>query len=192
MNNFIFKLNNTRRNNNSRIVYSNQNPIINNHSGKKYNPEAEISKARAWGVITWMLFHTLAEKIKNNYFTSYIHTILIFIQKICNCLPCPYCREDAKKYLSSFNFSLIKSKMDLKLFIYDFHNNVNKKLGNENSPIKILEKYENLDIINVINLWSQYFTRYGIEAQEFMEGMQRNSVKNELYNFIIKNRHIFN
>jgi hypothetical protein len=82
--------------------------------------------------------------------------------------------------------------MDLKLFIYDFHNNVNKKLGNENSPIKILEKYENLDIINVINLWSQYFTRYGIEAQEFMEGMQRNSVKNELYNFIIKNRHIFN
>ena len=35
-------------------------------------------------------------------------------------------------------------------------------------------------------------TQVGIEAQEFMEGMQRDSVKNELYNFIIKNRDIFN
>ena len=87
---------------------------------------------------------------------------------------------------------MIKSKEDLKLFLFDFHNHVNKKLGNEITNIDVLNKYKSLDIFNVVNLWYQYFTRYGIEAQEFMEGIQRNNVRNQMYEFITTNRAIFN
>ena len=118
--------------------------------------------------------------------------MIYLIKKICYCLPCPYCREDAKQYLSSFNFKLIKSKVDLKLFLFDFHNHVNKKLGNEQPKDQILDKYKSLEITNVMNLWYQYFTRYGIESQEFMEGMERDKVRNEMYMFITTNRTIFN
>ena len=62
-----------------------------------------------------MLFHTLAEKIKEEYFNYYSHGIITLIKRICYCLPCPYCREDAQKYLSSFNFKLIKSKRRSKI-----------------------------------------------------------------------------
>ena len=159
---------------------------------KKHDENSNISKARAWGILTWMLFHTLAEKIKEEYFNYYSNGIISLIKKTCYCLPCPYCREDARKYLSSFNFKLIKSKEDLKLFLYDFHNHVNNKLGNEQPSDQILDKYKTLEITSVMNLWYQYFTRYGIEAQEFMEGMERDKVRNEMYMFITTNRMIFN
>ena len=159
---------------------------------KKHDKEANISKPRAWGILTWMLFHTLAEKIKPEKFHQYSHIIISFIRNICQCLPCPYCREDAQRYLSSFNFKLIKSKEDLKYFLFDFHNHVNKKLNNETPSEKVLDKYKQLDIEKVMKLWYEHFTRYGIEAQEFMEGMQRNNVRNELHTFIITNRVIFN
>ena len=158
---------------------------------KKHDKHASISKPRAWGILTWMLFHTLAEKIKLERFQHYSPIIISYIKKICYCLPCPYCREDAHKYLSSFNFKLIKSKEDLKFFVFDFHNHVNKKLKNEIPSDQILEKYKYLDIVNVTQLWYQYFTRYGIEAQEFMEGMQRDNVRNEVYRFITNNRFAF-
>lgn len=57
---------------------------------------------------------------------------------------------------------------------------------------QILDKYKSLEITNVMNLWYQYFTRYGIESQEFMEGMQRDKVRNEMYMFITTNIAIFN
>lgn len=192
MNNFMFNFNNTSNNINRQVVSQKSNQIVRNLHIKKHNQNANISNARAWGVLTWMLFHTLAEKVKDEYFTSVINNITGLIKKICICLPCPYCRNDAQNYLSSINFKLIQNKNDLKLFLLDFHNHVNQKLDNEQCSYNILEKYENLDIVKVVTLWSNYFKRYGIEAQEFMEGIQREQVKIEMYNFVIQNRNIFN
>lgn len=193
MSNFMFNFTNSSTTNIPINNYKNtyQNHVKGYIPKKKHDENSNISKARAWGILTWMLFHTLAEKIKKEYFNQYLKYIISLIQKICYCLPCPYCREDARKYLSSFNFKLIKSKEDLKLFLYDFHNHVNKKLDNEQPSYQILDKYKTLDITNVMKLWYQYFTRYGIEAQEFMEGLERDNARNEMYQFITINRMIF-
>lgn len=192
MSNFMF---NFISNNQNEPPIKNRNTYIQQSKKstlKIHDENANINKARAWGILTWMLFHTLAEKIKVEKFQYYSKFIISYIKRICYCLPCPYCREDAKLYLSSFNFKLIKSKEDLILFLFDFHNHVNKKLKNETPDVNILEKYRNLDIINVLNLWYQYFTRFGIESQEFMEGMERDKVRNDFYKFITTNRVIFN
>lgn len=191
MSNFMFNFtNNTQIQipiNNNHLVQKNKNSVV-----KVHDKNASISKARAWGILTWMLFHTLAEKIKVEKFQNYSSVIISYIKRICYCLPCPYCREDARLYLSSFNFKLIKSKEDLKLFLFDFHNHVNQKLKNEIPDVDVLEKYKSLDIQNVLNLWYRYFTRYGIEAQEFMEGMERDKVRKDFHTFISQNLTIFN
>ena len=193
MSNLIFNFTNSTRPHKTLI-----NPYLKTHNKqikrsriKQHDKNASISKPRAWGILTWMLFHTLAEKIKPERFQQCSPIIISYIKKICSCLPCPVCREDAQQYVSSFDFKLIKSKEDLKLFIFDFHNHVNKKIKNETPHDQILDKYKLLDITNVMNLWYEHFTLYGIEAQEFMEGMQRNNVRNEIRRYIINNRFVF-
>ena len=42
---------------------------------------------KVWGPCTWFLFHTLAEKIKEEEFTDAKHKLLSFIANICNNLP---------------------------------------------------------------------------------------------------------
>ena len=56
MNNFIFNFNNTSNNMNKQFVSQKPNKIVRKLQSKKHNQNANISNARAWGVLTWMLF----------------------------------------------------------------------------------------------------------------------------------------
>ena len=173
---------------------TNYNNVI-NHNNITYVPKTlnqTISKSRVWGPTTWMLFHTLAEKIKEEHFNTYKSIILKFIIDICRNLPCPTCRNDATKFLRKCKLNLIQDKNQLKLFLHRFHNRINEKTFKPIKETSILSKYENLDVIKVVNLWSYYFNTFNSEAHEFVEQLERNNIKMNLKNFIINNRNAFN
>jgi len=65
-------------------------------------------------------------------------------------LPCPECSNDASSLLKSVNFNTIKNKEDFKVFLFNFHNSVNKKLN------KPLYEYSNLDKYNDVNMNALY------------------------------------
>jgi len=118
--------------------------------------EVEI-KRMIWGPAIWFLFHTLAEKIRDELFSSIKVELLNNIYAISVNLPCPMCATHAKEYLDKINFNRIQSKDDLKNMLFQFHNDVNKRI---NLPIfsreELDEKYSKANTINIIHFQDKY------------------------------------
>ena len=78
---------------------------------------------KQWGPITWYVFHSLSYKLDKNDVT-FSKVLFNEFSKICNILPCPICRNHAKKYLYK---KKINNQYELTNFFFDFHNNVNRR-----------------------------------------------------------------
>ena len=69
--------------------------VVNYPSSKKKNTRAY------WGNATWILFHTIASKINDNFYEKNYRFIWNFIKRCCSELPCPYCRMHAMKHIKT-------------------------------------------------------------------------------------------
>ena len=114
--------------------------------------EQQIDNLRArWGPSTWFLFHTLAHKIKSEDFSKLKTELIDIIKGICNNLPCPTCSTHASQYVKNLNYNSINSKEDLKIFLFNFHNDVNRRRNVDLFSLSELdEKYSKANTINVI------------------------------------------
>jgi Erv1 / Alr family len=86
-------------------------------------------KTMQWGEPTWFLFHTLAQKVKEDTFPEIRKELLTVITTICNNLPCPDCANHATQYINSLNLNTIQTKKDLINMLFVFHNTVNARKG---------------------------------------------------------------
>jgi len=134
-------------------------PISNKNTSKQIetvsNTEVEPKKKKMkWGEPTWFFLHTIAEKVKVEKFSEIRLELLKNINNICRNLPCPDCSNHAAKYLDSSNFNLIRTKQDLIDFMYNFHNEINKRKGYPIFPYEELSsKYSQANTMSII----QYF-----------------------------------
>ena len=112
-----------------------------------------------WGNTVWFLFHTLAHKIKESDFNELKNDIIYVIKTISTHLPCPECSKDAFNELNKIKFDNINSKEELKLFLFNFHNHVNRKL---NKPIfeksQLDDKYSKA---NFKAIYNNFFIIFG-------------------------------
>ena len=116
-------------------------------------------KKMKWGEPTWFFLHTMAQKIKPEYFETIRQGFLTQISSICRNLPCPDCANHAAHYLDNSNFNRIKTKDDLIVFLYEFHNTVNSKKGYPLfSKSELNEKYSKANTMNIINYFIYHFT----------------------------------
>jgi hypothetical protein len=111
-----------------------------------------------WGKYTWIFFHTLAEKIKDDSFHEYKHIITGIIHDICSCLPCPICKEHAMETLKVKNIHNVQSKNELIMFIYHFHNTVTNKKKLKMFDNSVLNQYKHANLFQIIRAFNQYFT----------------------------------
>ena len=145
-----------------------------------------------WGQSTWFLFHTLAEKVKDEEFSTIKLELIGCIKNISSNLPCPSCREHATKLLAIQNYDQIKTKDDFKKFIFDFHNVVNKNSNKKIESIEILDKYKLANLINIVNYWNQCFTASGVNRTLLMDSFSRSRLKENINLFFKNNLHRFN
>ena len=138
----VFSINANTRTNNNPIQIPQQETIS--------QVQQQSTKKMKWGEPTWILLHTLAEKVNENTFSQIRVELLNTIYSICANLPCPDCAEHATAYLNGINFRTIQTKEQLKYMLYTFHNTVNSKKGVELFPIANLNKYAQMNLINVI------------------------------------------
>ena len=111
-------------------------------------------KKMAWGEPTWFLFHTLAEKIKDEHFNQSKQELFNNISAICGVLPCPICAQHATEYMRRVQSNSIRTKEDLKELLFHFHNEVNKRRGVDIFPRDDAnDKYSKANTANII----QYF-----------------------------------
>ena len=118
---------------------------------------------KQWGNITWILFHTLAEKIKDDEFNNVKPIFINFIKDTCINLPCPICANHATENISKSRINYISKKSDMIEFLRQFHNIVNKKI---NKPIQekeiVLQRYKMANLINIIRKFNViYSIKYG-------------------------------
>ena len=104
------------------------------------------------GALMWVMLHSFAEKIKPDAFTSNKVEILDFLKAFYNNeLPCDQCRADSINYLDNYN--TLNSQVDLKRYLFDFHQTVNKKLHKRFYDETILLQYESVNITEVFSLY---------------------------------------
>jgi hypothetical protein len=163
---FINRRNN-RNNNNREASNGPFNPVsvmpivTINPPIKQIDPPKPIKKERVkemlWGEPTWFLFHTLAEKIKDEYFVQLKNELVSFIKQICNNLPCPDCAQHATRFMNGVNFDAILNKTQLKVFFYNFHNELNRRKEYDVFEFPDIEKYKNAVTINIVKNFLYHF-----------------------------------
>ena len=97
-----------------------------------------MTSKEIWGNAVWYLFHTLAYKLKNK---NHIPELVVQIIEICNNLPCEICRGHSLELLKQSNIKNINDKNQLINFLFEFHNIINKKIGN---PIFTIDEHNQL------------------------------------------------
>ena len=129
-----------------------------------------------WGSITWLLFHSFAEKINEEHFAGIKDRFITFIEDTCFNLPCPICSNHALEVLKQSNMNLINTKADMIEFLRQFHNIVNIKLD---KPIidknYVITHYKNVNLIAVIRQFVKaYSHKYGnYEIKAFQRANDR-------------------
>ena len=150
-------------------------------------------KKMKWGEPTWFLFHTLAEKVKPEYFSLVKTELLNNIYAICKNLPCPNCASHATQYLNGINFNTIRTKEDLKIMLFTFHNAVNEKKG---LPIFYLvdlnEKYSKAVTLNIINNFIIHFRDKHKSIRMISDDLYRQRLSGLLMNWFSSNMKYFN
>ena len=86
-------------------------------------------KKKEWANAVWFLFHTLAEKLKDEYAAAELPVLFGHIISICNNLPCPDCQGHAMAHMLRADKRVVtSSKENLKTFLWQFHNSVNQRI----------------------------------------------------------------
>jgi len=124
--------------------------------------------SKRWGNPTWLFFHIYIEKISPQYYNNNHKKCINIIKLICNSLPCPYCREDAVKYITNTNpIDNMITRDLLRVYLFNFHNWVNKKL---NKPLFLsegLEKYKRGVFINSYKYFCKEFFKPDYVSRHF-------------------------
>ena len=150
--------------------------IINKQPEQIQEPEKKI----LWGSAIWFLLHTLAEKIKQELFSSIRVELLNIIYSICVNLPCPLCSDHAKEYFDKINFNTIQTKLDLKLLLFNFHNLVNKRKNYSLfSREELDEKYSKANTMNIIHNFMYFFQDKNRSPKMIANDLQRKGARSQ-------------
>jgi hypothetical protein len=142
--------------------------------------------SKRWGEPTWYFFHVFIEKITGSHYNEN-HTEFIKIYKlICNNLPCPICKEHAMEYIKKHKIDNMNTRKKMKMFLFNFHNYVNKRLKKTIYKEHILEQYDRINISKAYQFFNQEFYKSQHSQKHFSDWI-RNRVKEDLDKFMITN-----
>jgi hypothetical protein len=149
-----------------------------------------MSPPEVWGPPIWTFFHTLAEKVNEEYFLTIRSSLFFYIKRICNFLPCPDCSQHANRFLAKVDITKIKNKLDFKNMLYVFHNTVNKRKRKPLFSYVNIERYKNYNVGSTFNHFvSVYHTKGNMNL--IAESFQRNLLVKDLKGWLISNHKYF-
>lgn len=149
-------------------------------------------KKKVWGNAVWLLFHTLAEKLKDEYKTE-LGTLVTHIVNICNNLPCPSCQQHASHVMMNINkASISSSKEALINFLWSFHNNVNARIKTGLYPKESLEVYTRANTFNVVQNFITIMNATSNNEKTMLHGFHRNMYMKQFIDYIKNNINKYN
>jgi len=177
------------------FAYKNKFSSANPRTSTSTSPEVFTKpKLMKWGEPTWYMFHTIAEKIKPEFYTQYRSEIMNIIRIVCNTLPCPICANHATQYMQNINDSQLSTKEDLQRMLWAFHNSVNERKGQPffpNDKGQLHDKYSRANtraiIQNFIVVHKDKQSGFRMTTDDFYRNKNINMIKS----WFIRNISIF-
>ena len=149
-------------------------------------------KKKEWGNAVWLFFHTLAEKLKEEH-TNELPILVSHIANICNNLPCPDCQQHASKTMNLVNKASISSSKEALIdFLWQFHNDVNKRTKTFYYPKESLNKYETASTFNVVKHFIAIMTATSNNEKTMLHGFHRGLYMKQFIDYINKNSYKYN
>ena len=150
-------------------------------------------KKKDWGNAVWYLFHTLAEKLKPEFATPAELRILVdHITSICDNLPCPFCQTHAMGYLRTVNKNTIsESKEKLIDFLWNFHNNVNRRIKAKSFTKEELEKYKTANTGAIVSHFIKVMSATSNNEKTMLHGFHRSLFLKKFREYIQVNHQKF-
>lgn len=195
---------NRRKNNNNNNKFShttnltpiNLMPIIERSSiNSNYIAPKPVEEKRVkemlWGEPTWFLFHTLAEKVKDEYFDEISSQLFNFIKQICNNLPCPECAQHASQYINGVNFDAIRNKNQLKILLFTFHNTINNRKNYDKFDYTDIDKYGSAITINIIKNFFYHFGKKHYSVRLDVSGNHRSIILRNFRKWLEEHHYCF-
>ena len=145
-----------------------------------------------WGPVIWYFFHTVAHKVKEREFITIRDALISNVIIICKNLPCPDCSQHASRYLAGIDMNKIQSKEDYKKMLFNFHNEVNKRLRKQIFTYdECIEKYEKGVLHLIITAFFKYFEDKHKSVHMLSNDMYTQRVSNNLRTWFTNNIHRF-
>ena len=148
-----------------------------------------MSPINIWGKFTWIFFHVLVSKIKDDNL-EIIGQTFSMIRNICNNLPCPTCTSHAKDFLSKIKPSEINSKEKLVNLLYCFHNTVNQRKKKPIFKYEDLKPYENFNLAISFNNFAQAYNTKG-DIKNISTTFYRTQLIGVLKKWLVNNKNSF-
>ena len=126
-----------------------------------------------WGPPIWALFHTMAEKVKEEKFQTIGPQIFSIIKQICLNLPCPECASHATAFLNKVQAKTILTKTNFKMMLYTFHNTVNKRKEYKFFEATDLDKYSSYILPQVFQTFAKTYNKKLGNLKLMSESMAR-------------------
>ena len=144
-------------------------------------------KKKDWGNAVWLLFHTLAEKIKEEHVDE-LPILVSHIANICNNLPCPDCQQHASKTMTQVNKPSITASKDALIdFLWKFHNDVNKRSKAKFYPKESLDKYKTANTHNVVRHFILIMSATSNNEKTMLHSFHRNLYMKQFSEYVNKN-----
>lgn len=137
-----------------------------------------------WGQSVWIFLHTILEQLSEEQFIQHKQKIVRDVFDIFSNIPCDFCRAEAiTEYKTNVNKWVTKD--DVRMFIFHFHNKVNRKLKKFVHPIEKLKVYKTISIQNAASFLN---TRFGSYKHGFKMhlNLKRRQVCKTISNFYIQ------
>jgi hypothetical protein len=149
-------------------------------------------KKKDWGNAVWLLFHTLAEKLKEEY-KAEVNILLAHIISICGNLPCPDCQQHALRVMGGVNKAMIcASKQSLIDFLWSFHNNVNQRTKTPSYPKESLDIYKRANTVNVVKNFINIMSATSNSEKTMLHGFHRSLYMKQFIEYINNNSYKYN
>ena len=149
-------------------------------------------KKREWGNAVWLLFHTLAEKLKEEHLTE-LPILVSHITGICNSLPCPDCQQHASNTMNVVNKTAIASSKEALIdFLWKFHNDVNKRTKTAYYPKESLDKYKTANTQNVIKHFIKIMSATSNNEKTMLHSFHRGLYMKQFIEYVNKNINKYN
>jgi hypothetical protein len=146
-----------------------------------------------WGPATWTLFHTLAEKIKDEHYAEVLPDMLIIIKRICMNLPCPDCSAHAIQMMSKVAASNFPTKDHLKAFLFHFHNAVNVRTGKQAIILEELNaKYARANTFVIVPHFIKVFSHRNTNVRLLINSFHKDMLIKDFIKWMRENNHKFN